>query len=98
MPEYMDRLPRGSANGVSRITALLPCWFSPSAAAATDRQTRTLPLAPGRASAIEDSRSVHVTIEGSDRADVEMVFERHAPTTEGLVRIPVVIDESSPRE
>lgn len=91
----MDQ-PRAGPRMAARIIGLLLLLLATSAAAATDRQTRALPWAPGRSLAIELTIA-SVTIEGSDRADVELVIERHAPTMEGLARIPVAIDDGSSR-
>jgi DUF4097 and DUF4098 domain-containing protein YvlB len=84
-----------------RLAALITVLFASSlaaleAVAATDRQTRLLPLPPDRALSI-DLTIGSVRIEGSDRTDVELLIERQAPTTAGLARIPVVIDETPER-
>ena len=77
---------------MARVAVLLIVLLAGSmASAATDRQTRVLPLPPDRVLAIELTIG-GVTIEGSDRADVELQIERQAPTTEGLARIPVTIN------
>ena len=73
------------------VTAWL-LLFAGAALAATDRQTRTLPLPPERTLSIDLTVGT-VRIEGSDRSDVELVIERHAPTDDLLARIPVSIDE-----
>jgi len=89
--------PRVGLRLAARITVLF-AWSlaATAAAAATDRQTRLLALPPDRALSI-DLTIGSVRIEGSDRVDVELLIERQAPTTEGLARIPVVIDETPGR-
>ncbi|MDO8677201.1 MAG: hypothetical protein Q7R30_01350 [Acidobacteriota bacterium] len=66
------------------------------AAAATDRQTRTLPLPAGRALAI-DITVGSIRLEGWDRPDAEIEIERRAPSTGQLARLPIAIDESPSR-
>ena len=67
-----------------------------AASAATDRQTRIVALPAGRAMAIELTVGT-VRVEGADRTDAELQIERQAPTTDGLARIPVTIDETPER-
>lgn len=82
---------------MTRITVLCVVAVAASAAsAATDRQTRVVALPPDRVLTI-DLTIGSIKIEGSDRVDVELQIERQAPTTEGLARIPVTIDETSAR-
>lgn len=82
---------------MARIAALCVVVLAATAAsAATDRQTRVLALPPHRALTIELTIG-SVRIEGSNRADVELLIERQAPTAAGLARIPVTIDETSGR-
>lgn len=64
--------------------------------AATDRQSRTFTLPEGRAVSVEITVGT-VSIEGWDRPDAEIAIERHAPSSEALTRLPVVIDESTSR-
>lgn len=68
---------------------LLP---SPVALAETDRQTRTLPLPPGRSISLEITIG-EVRIEGSSRTDAIIEIVRHAPDAQGLARVPVSIEE-----
>jgi DUF4097 and DUF4098 domain-containing protein YvlB len=78
---------------------LLSAWLllvATTAMAATDRQTRTLPLPPERTLAIEITIGT-VRIEGTDRSDIELVIERHAPTEQALSRIPVSIADTPGR-
>jgi hypothetical protein len=62
------------------------------ARADTDRQTRTVPLPPGRAITLEITVG-RVVIEGASRSDAQIEIVRHAPSSEGLARIPVEIVE-----
>ena len=76
-----------------RLTiATLVLLSPPVVGADTDRQTRTFPLPPGRVISL-DITIGQVRIEGSagDEAVIDIV--RHAPTGEGLARIPVIIEE-----
>jgi DUF4097 and DUF4098 domain-containing protein YvlB len=73
------------------IACLLP---GPSlVAGATDRQSRTIALPADRTLAIEITIGA-IRIEGSGRADAEIVIEREAPNVDALARIPVTIDEA----
>lgn len=60
--------------------------------AATDTRTRTVSLPAGRGISLEITIG-QVRIEGSPRSDAVIEIVRHAPTTEGLTRIPVEIVE-----
>jgi hypothetical protein len=62
--------------------------------AATDRQTRTLPLPAARAISL-DITIGQVRIEGSAGGDAVIEIVRHAPTVEQLARIPVHIEEDA---
>ncbi len=62
--------------------------------AATDRQTRTLPLPAGRAISL-DITIGQVRIEGSSGGDAVIEIVRHAPTVEQLSRIPVEIEDDA---
>lgn len=66
------------------------------AAAATDRQSRTVALPAGRTLAI-DITVGSVRLEGWNRPDAEIEIERHAPSAEDLARLPIDIDESPAR-
>ena len=73
--------------------AVVLCHAS-AALADTDRQTRTLPLPPGRGISLEITIG-RVSIEGSNRSDAQIDIVRHAPTAEGLTRIPVEVVEEA---
>ncbi len=83
----MRPLTRLGACLVLTLAAVLP------AAAATDRQTHRFPL-PAERRLTLDITVGQVRIEGSDRPDVEVLIERTAPTTDGMSRIPVAIEET----
>lgn len=76
------------------LTLLIP--LVTIAAAATDRQSRTVALPAGRALAI-DMTVGSVRLEGWDRPEAEIEIERRAPSTEELARLPIAIDESPSR-
>ncbi|MEO8681373.1 MAG: hypothetical protein ABI665_20150 [Vicinamibacterales bacterium] len=81
----------------ARITLLVLAALAASAASpVTVRQTRIVTLPPGRALVIDITIGA-VKIEGSDRADAELLIERQAPSTASLARIPVTIDETPER-
>jgi hypothetical protein len=63
------------------------------AADVTDRLTRTLPLADGRAIRV-DATVGDVTIVGSNRPDVLVEIVRRAPSAADLARFPVVVDDA----
>jgi DUF4097 and DUF4098 domain-containing protein YvlB len=63
---------------------------------ATDRQAHTVSLPAGKTLAIEITIGV-VRIEGSDRADAEIVIERRAPNAAQLERVPLTIDDTPGR-
>lgn len=67
-----------------------------SAAAATDRQTRTFTWSADRLLSL-DITVGRIRIEGSTRTDVELVVQRSAPTTEALSRVPLTVQESADR-
>ena len=69
------------------LVTLLPA-FAP----ATDTQSRTVPLPPGRVLSVEITIGA-IKVEGSTRTDAAIDVVRHAPTPEGLARIPVEIVE-----
>ncbi len=58
----------------------------------TDRQTRTIPLPPGKTLSIEVTIGT-VKIDGWDRPDVEIVVERRAPAPAQLTRLPLAIED-----
>jgi DUF4097 and DUF4098 domain-containing protein YvlB len=64
--------------------------------AAKDTQTRIVPLPPGKSLAIEITVG-HIRIEGWDKADVQLVIERDAPSTAQLELLPIAIDDASSR-
>jgi DUF4097 and DUF4098 domain-containing protein YvlB len=66
------------------------------AVAATDRQTRSFQWSASRVLTL-DITIGQVRIEGSTRTDVEMAVQRTAPTTEGLARLALAIDETPER-
>jgi DUF4097 and DUF4098 domain-containing protein YvlB len=63
-----------------------------AAADVTDRQSQTMPLPPGKTLSI-DVTIGSVRIDGWDRADVEIVVERHAPAAAQFSRVPLVIED-----
>jgi DUF4097 and DUF4098 domain-containing protein YvlB len=63
-----------------------------AAADVTDRQTQTIPLPTGKVLSI-DVTIGNVRIHGWDRADVEIVVERRAPTQAQLARVPLTIED-----
>jgi hypothetical protein len=74
------------------VIAALSLLQAPVALADTDRQTRTLPLPPGRSISL-DITIGEVRVEGSSGTDAVIEIVRHAPDAQGLTRIPVSIDE-----
>jgi hypothetical protein len=75
------------------VLTLLTVVAAARAGAATDRQARIVALPPGGGITV-DITIGSVRIEGGDRRDVDIVIERHAPTTDLLARLPATIDES----
>lgn len=65
-------------------------------AAMLDTQTRVLPLPAEKSLAIEITVG-NVRIEGWERADVEVVIERDAPSTAQLEHLPIAIDDTPSR-
>ena len=63
------------------------------AAAATDRQSRVIPLPVERTLSLEVTNA-SVAIEGWARADASIEIVRHAPTPDALTGMPVEIDEA----
>ena len=64
--------------------------------AAADVQTRVVPLPPGKSLSI-DVTVGNIRIEGTDRADAEVVIERSAPSTAQLEQLPIVIEDAASR-
>ena len=62
----------------------------------TDRQTRVIPLPPGKPLSIEVTIG-SVRIDGWDKPDAEIIIERRAPDKAQLARVPVVIDDTPAR-
>ena len=62
----------------------------------TERQVQTVLLPPGKTLSIEITVGV-VRIEGADRADAEIIVERHAPNAAQLARVPLAIDDTAAR-
>ncbi len=81
---------------MGRTLVLCLLLVAAPAAAATDRQTRTLSWTAGRILAV-DVTVGNVRIVGSDRADVEVGVQRTAPTTEGLALVPMVVEDTPER-
>jgi DUF4097 and DUF4098 domain-containing protein YvlB len=61
-----------------------------------DSQTRVVPLPAGKSLAIEITVGT-VRIEGWDKAEAEIVIERHAPSTAQLDALPIVFEDSPSR-
>ena len=62
----------------------------------TDRQTRVIPLPPGKPLSIEVTIG-SVRIDGWDKPDAEIIIERRAPDKSQLARVPVIIDDTPVR-
>ena len=62
----------------------------------TDRQTRTIPLPPGKPLSIEVTIG-SVRIDGWDKPEVEIVVERRAPDKAQLARVALAIEETPAR-
>jgi hypothetical protein len=77
-----------------RLALLIP--LIAALADTTDRQSRTVPLAEGRALAIEVTVG-NIRIDGWDKPDAEIIVDRHLPSTAHQARLPIVIDESPSR-
>jgi hypothetical protein len=75
------------------VAVLVLCHAS-TALADIKRQTRTVPLPPGRGITLEITIG-QVAIEGSSRADAEIEIVRHAPSADGFARIPVEVTEEA---
>jgi DUF4097 and DUF4098 domain-containing protein YvlB len=61
-----------------------------------DSQTRVVPLPAGKSLTIEITVGT-VRIEGWDKAEAEIVIERHAPSTAQLDALPIVFEDSPSR-
>ncbi|HEX7284484.1 MAG TPA: hypothetical protein VF239_20680, partial [Vicinamibacterales bacterium] len=61
-----------------------------------DSQTRVVPLPAGKSLAIEITVGT-VRIEGWEKAEAEIVIERHAPSTAQLDALPIVFEDSPSR-
>jgi hypothetical protein len=64
--------------------------------AATDTQTRTVPLPEGRVLSLEVTIG-HVRISGAPQADAVIEIVREAPTADGLSKIPIELVEEERR-
>jgi DUF4097 and DUF4098 domain-containing protein YvlB len=62
----------------------------------TDRQTRVVPMPPGKTLSIEVTIG-DVRIDGWDRPDVEIVVERRVPAAPQMSRLPLVIEDTASR-
>jgi len=67
-----------------------------AAADVSDRQTRVIPLPPGKPLSIEVTIG-SVRSDGWDKPDVEIIVERRAPDNAQLARVPLTIDDSPAR-
>ena len=67
-----------------------------AAADVSDRQTRVIPLPPGKPLSIEVTIGT-VRIDGWDKPDVEIIVERRAPDNAQFARVPLTIDDSPAR-
>jgi hypothetical protein len=65
-------------------------------ASATDRLTRTIPLAPGTPIRVE-ATVAELTIAGSNRTDVLVEVVRHAPSAADLSKYPALVEARSDR-
>ncbi len=78
----------------ARLIALaILLWLPAAASAAADRQSKTFALPAGKILTLEMTVG-ELRITGSARADVLMEVVRHAPTDDGLARIPIEIEDS----
>lgn len=75
---------------------VLAAVFVTIAADVTDRQARTVALPPGKPLSIDVTIGA-VRIEGWDRADAEIIVERHVPAAAQFSRLPIVIEDSPAR-
>ena len=80
------------------LAAAVVVWLTMSSVAgagdAVDRMSRVMPVGPRTAIRV-DATIADVTITESNRPDVEITVERHAPTAAGLTRFPVTVDEGA---
>ena len=78
--------------GAAAALGLLVAVAAYASGDAVERLSRVVPLASGAAVHV-DATIADVTIVGGARGDLRIDVERHAPTRDGLSRIPVTIDE-----
>ena len=78
----------------SALGVLLTMSSAAGAADAVDRMSRVMPLGV-RMPIRVDATIADVTITESNRPDVQITIERHAPTPEGLTKFPVTVDEGT---
>lgn len=78
--------------GVSLVLALAVVALS-GAGAAIDRQTRTVPLAEGRALSVTLTVG-SLRIRGESRPDAHLEIARTAPTSAALARWPIAVDDT----
>jgi hypothetical protein len=80
---------------MKRFAAAAAGWLTMSTLAgagdATDRMSRLLPISPGTPIHL-DATIADVAIAGSNRSDVQIDIERHAPTAADLKKFPVLVD------
>jgi hypothetical protein len=79
---------------LAAAVSLLMSSPATTAADATARQTKTVPLPAGKTLSIDVTIGA-VRIEGADRPDAEISIERHAPSATQLTRLPIAIDDTS---
>jgi hypothetical protein len=78
------------------IVLLISVLVAGSAHAATDRQTKTVAMTPGRKIVVDVTIGA-VRIEGQDRTDAEIVVERQAPSPDLFAKFPILITEEPRR-
>jgi hypothetical protein len=75
------------------LTLLMGGGTMVRAAEVVDRVTKTVPLAAGRSIRV-DATVGDVTIIGSNRSDVSVEVVRRAPSSDGLARMPLVVEDA----
>ncbi len=75
---------------------LLAALLAVANAEVADKQSRTIALPAGKTLSIDVTIGT-VRIEGSERADVEVTIERHAPADARLAQLPIVVDDTPQR-